>query len=64
MSFSHYVEKFKSETSTNARDKIFAEKLEINGDTKNAAIVFRFFDDEKISDNESFGSIRKRAKNM
>ena len=62
MSFSHYVEKFKSEASTNARDKIFAEKLEINDDTKNAAIVFRFFDDEKISDNESFGSIRKRAK--
>ena len=62
MSFSHYVEKFKSEASANARDKIFAEKLEINDDTKNAAIVFRFFDDEKISDNESFGSIRKRAK--
>jgi TnpA family transposase len=62
ISFIHYLEKYKSESTTNARDKIFNDKLEINDDTKNAAIIFRFFDDEKISDNESFGSIRKRAR--
>lgn len=62
ISFIHYLEKFKSEATTNARDKIFDDKLEINDDTKNAAIIFRFFDDEKISDKESFGNIRKRAR--
>lgn len=62
VSFIHYLEKYKSEAASNARDKIFDDKLEINDDTKNAAIIFRFFDDEKISDKESFGSIRKRAR--
>ena len=62
VSFIHYLEKFKTESAVNARDKIFDDKLEINDDTKNAAIVFRFFDDEKISDKESFGDIRKRAR--
>src|SRR3990167_4497012 len=62
VSFIHYIEKYKSEATSNARDKIFDDKLEINDDTKNAAIIFRFFDDEKISDKESFGSIRKRAR--
>lgn len=62
VSFIHYLEKFKAEAAFNARDKIFDDKLEINDDTKNAAFVFRFFDDEKISDKESFGSIRRRAR--
>lgn len=62
MSFIHYLEKFKAEASVNARDKILDDKLEINDDTKNAALVFRFFDDEKISDKESFGNIRRRAR--
>ena len=62
ISFSYYLEKFKSEASVNAKAAIFDKKLEINDDTKNAAIVFRFFDDEKISNKESFGSIRKRAR--
>jgi len=58
----HYLEKFKSEASTNAREKIFDEKLQINDNTKHAAIIFRLFDDDNISDKESFGSIRKRAR--
>jgi TnpA family transposase len=62
VSFTHYLEKFKTESSTSARDKIVDDKLEINDDTKNAAFVFRFFDDEKISDKESFGNIRKQAR--
>lgn len=62
MSFSYYLDKIRSEASANARDTILDEKLEINDDAKNAAIIFRFFDDENISDKESFGSIRKRAR--
>ena len=62
MAFSHYLGKFKAEASVNARDKIFDEKLQINDDTKNAAIIFRFFDDDGISDKESFGNIRNRAR--
>ncbi|MCW5582414.1 MAG: hypothetical protein KIT56_00745 [Gammaproteobacteria bacterium] len=62
VSFIHYLEKFKSEAKGNARDKILDDKLEINDDTKNAALVFRFFDDENISDKEPFGSIRRRAR--
>ncbi|MCX7121650.1 MAG: Tn3 family transposase [Gammaproteobacteria bacterium] len=61
ISFSHYIQKFKDEAGLNAREKIFTDKLEINNDTKNAALVLRFFDDENISDKESFGRIRKRA---
>lgn len=64
VSFAHYVGKFKSEAGVNAKEKIFDEKLEINDDAQNAAFVLRFFDDEKISDKESFGSIRKRARNF
>jgi TnpA family transposase len=62
VSFIHYLEKFKAEATVNARDKILDDKLEINDDTKNAALVFRFFEDKNISDKESFGSIRKRAR--
>lgn len=62
VSFAHYLEKFRAEGAVNARDKIFDDKIEINDDTKNAAFVFRFFDDEKISNDESFGNIRKRAR--
>ncbi|MEO8402869.1 MAG: Tn3 family transposase, partial [Gammaproteobacteria bacterium] len=62
VSFIHYLEKFKAEATVNARDKILEDKLEINDDTKNAALIFRFFDDEKISDKEAFGNIRKRAR--
>ena len=61
VSFIHYIEKFKSESGIAAKEKIFDGKLEVNDDAKNAAFVLRFFDDEKILDNESFGSIRKRA---
>src|SRR3990167_2563037 len=64
VSFVHYIEKFKSEAGINAKEKIFDEKLEVNDDAKNAAFVLRFFDDEKISDKESFGSIRKRARKL
>lgn len=62
ISFSYYLENFKSEASVNARTTILDKKIAINDDTKNAAIVFRFFDDEKISDKETFGSIRKHAR--
>ncbi|MBS0358681.1 MAG: Tn3 family transposase, partial [Proteobacteria bacterium] len=62
ISFIHYLEKFKSEAFIIARDKIFDEKLEINKDTKNAAIILRLFDDERISDKELFGNVRKRAR--
>lgn len=62
MSFSYYQDKIKNEATTNARNKIIDEKLEIIDDTKNAAFVFRFFDDESILDKESFGEVRKRAR--
>jgi TnpA family transposase len=62
VSFIHYLEKFKAEAMVNARDKILDDKLEINDDTKSAALVFRFFDDKNISDKELFGTIRKRAR--
>ena len=61
ISFIHYIEKFKAEAANNARDKILDDKFQINDDIKNAAIVLRFFDDEKISDKEPFGAIRKQA---
>ncbi|MBS0359243.1 MAG: hypothetical protein JSS53_08245 [Proteobacteria bacterium] len=61
ISYFHYIEKFKDEARTKARDRIFKEKLEINEDSKHAAIVLRFFDDESISDKETFGHVRKRA---
>jgi TnpA family transposase len=60
--FIHYLEKYKSEATHNARDKIFDSKLEVNDDAKNAAFVLRFFDNENILDRESFGNIRKRAR--
>lgn len=61
MSFIYYIGKYKSESNINAREKILDEKLEINDDVKNAALVFRFFDDDTIPNDESFGNIRKRA---
>ncbi len=62
VSFIHWLEKIKSEADVNTREKILEDKVEINDDVKNAALVFRFFDDEKISDKESFGNVRKRAR--
>lgn len=64
VSFAHYIEKFKSESTINARDIVLNEKLEINDDAKNAALVLRFFDDETISDHESFGKVRKRVRKL
>ncbi|MCD8524452.1 MAG: DUF4158 domain-containing protein [Gammaproteobacteria bacterium] len=62
ISFAYYVDKFGADALDNAQKTIFDEKCEVNDDTQNAALVFRFFDDEKISDKESFGSIRTRAR--
>jgi len=61
VSFIHYLNKFKNEVATKATDRIIHEKVEINDDTQNAAIVLRFFDDENISDQEPFGDVRKKA---
>ena len=61
VSYFHYVTKFRSEAKLKAQDYIFKEKIEINDDSKQAATVLRFFDDESISDTESFGKVRKRA---
>ncbi|MCD8500214.1 MAG: hypothetical protein LRY43_04155 [Gammaproteobacteria bacterium] len=64
ISFAYYVDKFGADALDNAQKTIFDEKCEVNDDTQNAALVFRFFDDEKISDKESFGSIRTRARKI
>jgi len=61
MSFMYYTNKYQVDAAGKARDRIFADKMEINDDCKGAAIVLRFFDDKNISDDASFGSIRKRA---
>lgn len=61
LSFTYYYNKFKDEAAAKTRDRIFNERMEINDDSKNAALVLRFFDDETISDRESFGNVRKRA---
>jgi len=61
VSYFHYVSKFKDVAGARAREHIFKEKLEINEDSKQAATILRFFDDDNISDKETFGSVRKRA---
>ncbi len=61
MSFMYYINKYQADASGKTRDRIFADKMEINNDCKGMAIILRFFDDENISDDTSFGSVRKNA---
>ncbi len=61
VSYFHYLTKYNEEARTNAKEYVFNEKLEINKDAKKAAVVLRFYDDETITDKETFGRVRKRA---
>lgn len=61
VSFMHYYQKLNDSAATKSRDRLIKESLAMNHDAENAAMVLRLFDDDTLSDTESFGHIRELA---
>ncbi|MCP4473695.1 MAG: DUF4158 domain-containing protein [Gammaproteobacteria bacterium] len=57
VSFFHYIEKYKTDAKKAVREVLVDDKLEIIEDSKKAATVLRFFDDEDIPDLDQFGKM-------
>jgi len=61
ISFVHLTEKYYADAKVVAKDIIFNEKIPVSNDSKQAAKALEFYIDKNISDDTTFGNIRKKA---